>query len=332
MKTSGQVTPQWRFTAAQRASSNGLATVLMAALLLAAVMPVQAQVGGSTAAATPWWFWSIALFVACFAMGVVAVPAGIGGGTLFVPIVGSLFPFHLDFVRGAGTLVALTGALAAGPTLLRAGLADLRLSLPLALTATVGAIIGARIGLALPPAAVQLALGLIVLAIAALMLHTQVAEFPIVDRPDALSLRLGLGGRFRDRATGQAIDWQVRRTPLALLAFLGIGLLGGIFGIGAGWANLPVLNLLMGAPLKIAAGSSGLILSLSGSSAAWIYLHRGAVLPLIAAPSILGMMLGAHIGAHLLQTLPAQTVRRLVVGVMIFAGGRALLAGSGVWT
>ena len=43
------------------------------------------------------------------ALGVVAVPAGIGGGTLFVPIVGSFFPFHLDFVRGAGLLVALAG-------------------------------------------------------------------------------------------------------------------------------------------------------------------------------------------------------------------------------
>ena len=62
----------------------------------------------------PWWFWPLALFVTCFLIGIVAVPAGIGGGTLFVPIIGGFFPFHLDFVRGAGLLVALASALAAG--------------------------------------------------------------------------------------------------------------------------------------------------------------------------------------------------------------------------
>ena len=61
-----------------------------------------------------WWIWPLALFAVSFALGVVAVVAGVGGGVLFVPIVGSFFPFHLDFVRGAGLLLALSGALAAG--------------------------------------------------------------------------------------------------------------------------------------------------------------------------------------------------------------------------
>ena len=66
-------------------------------------------------AATPWWVWPIALFTVTFLLGVVAVLGGVGGGVLFVPIVSGFFPFHLDFVRGAGLLLALCGALAAGP-------------------------------------------------------------------------------------------------------------------------------------------------------------------------------------------------------------------------
>ena len=87
------------------------------------------------ASTLPWWFWPLALFVTCFLIGIVAVPAGIGGGTLFVPIIGGFFRFHLDFVRGAGLLVALASALAAGQLLLRGGLSSLRLALPLALLA-----------------------------------------------------------------------------------------------------------------------------------------------------------------------------------------------------
>src|SRR5688572_31626716 len=101
-------------------------------------------------AAVAWWIWPIALFVATFALGIIAVLAGVGGGVLFVPIVGAFFPFHLDFVRAGGLLIALTSALSAAPSLLRNGLASLRLAMPLALVGSVTSIAGALIGLALP--------------------------------------------------------------------------------------------------------------------------------------------------------------------------------------
>ena len=78
----------------------------------------------------PWWFWPLILFFFCFALGIIAVLAGVGGGVLYVPLVSGFFPFHIDFVRGAGLMVALAGALAAGPGLLRRNLASLRLALP----------------------------------------------------------------------------------------------------------------------------------------------------------------------------------------------------------
>ncbi len=306
-----------------------LRTAGLALLLL--WLATSAQGASNAPAGTPWWVWPAALFVACFLMGIVAVPAGIGGGTLFVPIVSGFFPFHLDFVRGAGLLVALASALAAGPVLLRGGLASLRLALPLALLASASSIGGAMLGLALPAAAVQTALGMIVLAIVALMLLAGKSEFPLVERPDALASALVLNGVFHDRAAGRSVNWQVHRTPLGLAVFLLIGVLAGLFGIGAGWANVPALNLLMGAPLKVAAGSSGLVLSLVDSAAAWVYINQGAVLPLIAVPSVVGMMLGARIGARLLHVLPGLMIRRLVIALLLFAGLRALLKGLGWW-
>src|ERR687885_443830 len=116
-----------------------------------------------------WWVWPIALFALTFAMGIVAVLAGVGGGVLFVPIVGAFFPFHLDFVRAAGLLLALTTALSAAPALLRNGLASVRLAMPLTLVSSVTSIAGALLGLALPTDTLQIALGLLILAIAALM-------------------------------------------------------------------------------------------------------------------------------------------------------------------
>jgi len=278
-----------------------------------------------------WWVWPIALFAVSFALGTVAVLAGVGGGVLFVPIVGAFFPFHLDFVRAAGLLLALSGALSAAPRLLASGLASLRLAMPLALVGSITSIVGAVIGLALPTDVVQTALGATILAIVFLMWRAGRSDHPVVPKSDPLGAALGLHGVYHDPAIGRDVEWRVHRTPAAFVAFAGIGVLAGMFGLGAGWANVPVFNLLMGAPLKLSVGTSGFLLSVVDTSAAWVYLNRGAVLPMLVVPSIIGVMLGARIGARLLRVARASLVRRLVLGLLLVAGGRALLKGLGIW-
>lgn len=304
-----------------------LSRSILALVLLAAAAPALAATGEPA-----WWIWPIALFLVTFLLGIVAVIAGVGGGVLFVPIVSGFFPFHLDFVRGAGLLLALSGALSAGPNLLRGGLASLRLAMPFALVGSVTSILGALLGLALPAAIVQTALGAIILAIVFVMWRAKRSEYPHVEHSDALGAALRLHGVFHDAATGSSVDWRVHRTPAGLAAFAGIGLLAGVFGLGAGWANVPVLNLLLGAPLKVAVGTSGLMLSIIDTSAAWVYIHRGAVLPMLTVPSIVGVMLGARIGARLLRVTRAGRIRMMVIGLLAAAGLRALLKGLGIWS
>jgi uncharacterized protein len=282
------------------------------------------------AATVPWWIWPIALAAVGFLIGVVAVLAGIGGGVLFVPIVGSFFPFHLDFVRGAGLIFALAGTLAAGPQLLRSGMASLRLVMPLGLAGSVASVAGALVGLTMNADLLQTLLGVLVIGIAVVIWRTRSAERMPVD-PDALARILKLEGEFRDPAAGTRIDWKTHRTLAGFAAFGAIGFLGGVFGLGAGFANVPALNLLMAAPLKVAVASSGLIISIINSSAAWVYIHRGAVLPLLVVPSILGVIVGSRLGARLLERVPAGVIRWLVIVMMLLAGVRALLRGTGLW-
>jgi uncharacterized protein len=296
-------------------------------LIMLYAAPAIAGDGG----ALPWWLWPLVLFAVSFAIGIFAVLAGVGGGVLFVPIVGSFFPFHLDFVRGAGLLLALSGALSAGPALLRSGLASLRLGLPLALVGSITAVGGALLGLALPTGVLYTALGITILAIATLMWRTKRSEHPEVALPDPLGWALGMHGVYHDPASGREVRWQVHRTPAAFVAFAGIGVLAGMFGLGAGWANVPVFNLLMGVPLKLSIGTSGFLLSVVDTSAAWIYVNRGAVLPMLVAPSIIGVMLGAKIGVRLLRVTAARTLRVVVIVLLLVAGGRALLKGLGLW-
>lgn len=282
-----------------------------------------------TSSNLPWWAWPTILLFFCFILGVIAVLAGVGGGVLYVPLVSGFFPFHLDFVRGAGLLVALAGALAAGPGLLKRNLASLRLALPVALIASSCAIVGAFLGLALPGDVVQICLGGTIMGIAILLLTSKNTARPVVAKQDALSMALGMSGAYMEPATGEIVEWKTHRTLTGLLLFIIIGIMAGMFGLGAGWANVPVLNLLMGAPIKVAVGTSKFLLSITDTSAAWVYLNQGCVIPLMAIPSIVGLMMGSFVGVRLLAVAKPAFIRYMVIGVLLFAGAKALAKGLG---
>ncbi|MFZ2089209.1 MAG: sulfite exporter TauE/SafE family protein [Desulfobaccales bacterium] len=285
---------------------------------------------GGQGSSLPWWAWILILFVMTFVMGIVAVLGGVGGGVIFVPIVSGFFPFHLDFVRCAGLLVALSGALSAGPGLLRVGMADLRLALPSALIASTASIIGALMGLALPTHIIQISLGVTILGIVVIMLLAKKSEYPVVEEMDNVARMLGMKGTYMDISTHQEVEWKVHRTPIGLGLFVVIGIMAGMFGLGAGWANVPVLNLLMGAPLKVSVATSKFLLSITDTSAAWIYVNSGAMMPLIVVPSLIGIMLGSWVGVPILTRTKPAIIRYIVIGLLLFAGVRAFLKGLGI--
>ncbi len=318
-------------TATERLARTGW--IALGAVLTAAGAHASAGVPSPAEGGAPlaWWVWPTLLLVVTFVLGIVAVLGGVGGGVLFVPIIGGFFPFHLDFVRGAGLLVALAGALAAGPGLLKKGMADLRLAIPVALIASACAIVGAMIGLALPTRVVQTALGASILGIVAIMALAKKSEYPEVRQADNLSTALRISGVYHEVTTGQDINWQIHRTPQGLATFIVIGVMAGMFGLGAGWANVPVLNLMMGAPLKVSVATSKFLLSITDTSAAWIYINNGAVLPMLVAPSVIGIMLGSIVGVRILARTKPAAIRQMVIGMLLFASIRALLKGTGIW-
>jgi len=305
----------------------GVTFFLSLTLAFAVACPVWAQETASAGQDLAWWIWPLVLFIVTFIMGILAVLGGVGGGVLFVPIISGFFPFHLDFVRGTGLLVALSGALAAGPGLLKMNLASLRLAIPVALIASTCAIIGAMIGLALPTNVIQIALGGTIIGICALMLTAKKSVLPDVPQSDRLSSALKIYGVYTEGSTGQEVNWKIHRTPLGLALFIIIGVMAGMFGLGAGWANVPVLNLVMGAPLKISVATSKFLLSITDTSAAWVYMNQGCVIPLMVVPSLVGIMLGSFVGVRVLRVAKPAFIRWMVIFILGFAGLKALHKG-----
>jgi len=336
--TSGMATNQkFRHSFLNRVGAIGATgrRVCILTLLLLLLCPVEAVMGqeGAQVVTGPdvaWWVWPLVLLVLTFIMGILAALGGVGGGVLYVPIVSGFFPFHLDFVRGAGLLVALAGALAAGPGFLKMNLASLRLAIPVALIASTCAIAGAMVGLALPTNVIQTSLGIAILGIVILLMTAKKSEYPEVEQADRLSSVLGIYGVYSEASLGREINWKIHRTLPGLLLFIGVGFAAGMFGLGAGWANVPVLNLVMGVPLKISVATSKFLLSITDTSAAWIYINKGAVIPMMVVPSLVGIMLGSLIGVRLLRVAKPTVVRKIVIGLLLFAGLKAITKGLGL--
>jgi uncharacterized membrane protein YfcA len=269
--------------------------------------------------------WPVSLFAFTLIIGIIAPISGVGGGVLFVPLTAAFFPFSLDFIRGTGLIMALTSGLSSVPQLAMKGLASLKIMAPLVVVSIGTSILGGMLGLwitgHLPSGEyyIEIALGFVLFVIFGVLLLSKRVEFPEVTKIDAISRRLGLKGSWYEPSLDKVVDYKVTNMLVALPFFGVVGLLAGMFGMGAGWANVPALNLIMGAPIKVATSTSMAIVSVNDAAASWTYLAGGAVLPMIVIPCVVGITVGARIGARVATRVKSRYVTYLVMGVMLIA-------------
>ncbi|MCP4569848.1 MAG: sulfite exporter TauE/SafE family protein, partial [FCB group bacterium] len=70
-------------------------------------------------------------------------------------------------------------------------------------------------------------------------------------------------------------------------------------------------------------------LSITDTSAAWVYMNQGCVIPMMVVPSLLGIMGGSFIGVRILKVIKPGFVRWVVIAMLAFAGLKALQKGLG---
>ncbi len=123
------------------------------------------------------------------------------------------------------------------------------------------------------------------------------------------------------------VNYRVRRAWLAIILFCGVGLISGMFGLGAGWAVTPVLNLIMSTPLKVATASSVTIISLGDTAAVFPYLMSNSLIPIFAVPAVAGLMTGAEVGSRIAVKVRPGFVRYVLIGILLFAGVKLIVTG-----
>ncbi|WP_156785991.1 sulfite exporter TauE/SafE family protein [Archaeoglobus veneficus] len=307
--------------------------ILLVLLLLACTGTALAAEDATMGMSPPVFF--LVFLLVCIIIGIVAVLGGVGGGVVFTPLMMGFTDIDTFIIRATGLFVAMAGALVAARPFLRRGLANVRLlffaAVPYATFAVIGALLAGYVKEtmgATGDALVKLSLGVLVIFIALLILFGgKRVEYPEVKNVDSLSERLGLAMAYWEESLGGVVDYKVTRSPVAILLFCGVGLISGMFGLGAGWAMVPVFNLVMLAPLKVAAACSKVLIGIGDTAAIWPYIMGGGIFPLFAVPCMIGLIVGTLIGAKIMLRVKAGFVRYLIIAIMFGSGLKLLQSG-----
>ena len=78
------------------------------------------------------------------------------------------------------------------------------------------------------------------------------------------------------------------------------------------------MNLIMGVPLKVATATSNMMIGITATSSAVIYLLRDQIDPFVAGPTALGVFAGAMIGTRIAHRVDVRLLRWLFVAVLVY--------------
>ena len=267
------------------------------------------------------------VFLICTVIGCVAIIAGTGGGVLFTTLFLGFTSIHPDIIRATGLLAALSGTRMGARRFLRKGIANIKLVILLGFGYSLFAVLGAIVGLEITQkfgsigvAFIKAALGFVVIIVGVIYLFARGANYPVVEKVDWFTEKLGLSMPYYEESRKSVVNYKLTKSYIGLILICVVGFISGTFGLGAGWAITPLLNLVMMAPLKVAVASSAVMISIGDTAAVFPYLMSNSIIPLFAVPAVLGLMLGAEIGSRLAVRIRARFIRYVLIVIMLGTG------------
>ncbi len=263
--------------------------------------------------------WTLIVAFASLAAGFLGSMMGIGGGVIIVPTLAGFLGVDIRLAVGASLVAVTATSSAAAAAFVRDKLTNVRLAIFLESATTTGAVIGVMVASHAPRR-------LLALMFIAVLLF---AAYNIFRRRHAGHLPVGSGGKWENRlelsssyvdeSTGQEIVYGMRHIPVGWFLMLLAGMMSGMLGIGAGVLKVPTMDAAMGLPAKASSATSNFMIGVTAASGAVTMYFMGYVNPMLAAPVVMGVFLGALAGSRLMPKVKDGRIRLLFVLVLLAA-------------
>jgi uncharacterized membrane protein YfcA len=248
-----------------------------------------------------------------FAAGVFGSLLGLGGGVLIVPLLTLGFGLPLREAVGVSLVAVIVTSSASAGVYLQKHVANLRLGMTLELFTASGALVGGLVAFTLSE---QVLAGLFTV----LLLYTAFTMARRQDEVTAPSEPLAdeiPGSEPEPSATDQPPPYAIRNLRWGIVGSLFAGLVSAVLGVGGGLVKVPLMNVAMGVPLRVAAATSNLMIGITAAASAIIYLLRGGIDPYVAGPTAVGVFVGASLGSRTAHRVDVRVLRMLFVIVLL---------------
>jgi uncharacterized protein len=252
----------------------------------------------------------IGILLVAFLAGVFGSMLGVGGGVIMVPMLTLAFGVPIKTAVATSIVCVIATSSMAQTSFVSRGMTNVRLGMLLEVATTIGAVAGGVTAVLVDGRVLQVCFAAVLLYVVWQMNRR---------RGDGEPLRTGvLEAGYYDPASGEEVRYGVRRTRLGFVLCLGAGNVSGLLGVGGGAFKVPIMNLLMGAPLKATIATSNLMIGVTAATSAAIFYGRGYMDPHWVVPAALGILAGARLGPRLAVRLPARVLSvtfQVVLGV-----------------
>ena len=273
------------------------------------------------------------MLVGGVATGVFGSLLGLGGGVLIVPLLTLAFGLDLREAVGVSLVCVIVTSGASASVYLERKVANLRLGMLLELFTATGAVAGGAVAFLLDERLIAGLFALLLANVAVTMLgraRGDTSETPAVDAlesPDEVAPATANDGAVPDLAASSMATaigrlsgpgYHVRNLRIGAVGSLFAGVVSALLGIGGGIVKVPVMHLAMGVPLRVATATSNLMIGITASTSAIVYLIRGGIDPYVAGPTVVGVFLGATLGSRTAHRVDLRLLRLLFVAVLLY--------------
>lgn len=271
---------------------------------------------------------------------------GLGGGVLLVPLLTLGFGLPLREAVGVSLISVIVTSSAAAGVYLERHVANLRLGMTLELFTAIGALVGGSIAFLLDERLLSLLFAGLLLYVAATMARSGIRSAPPAepvatdasDAPEALAAEPDFDQHVEpapepatpakpattlEKLSGPG--YHVRNLPLGVVGAAVAGVTSALLGIGGGTIKVPLMHLAMGVPFRVATATSNMMIGITATASAVIYLIRGGIDPYVAGPTAIGVFLGATVGSRLGHRVDLRVLRLLFVVVLVWLAIQMLL-------
>ncbi|HJF85968.1 MAG TPA: sulfite exporter TauE/SafE family protein [Companilactobacillus farciminis] len=264
--------------------------------------------------------------------GVLGAILGIGGGMIITPVLTIMMGLDIKYAIGASIISVIATSSGSTIAYLKDDMLNLRVAMFLEIATTVGAIMGALLVGVFSSSFLYVLFGFFLLYSTYNMIRKlfdkkgeQVftGHDPIVDK-------FKLASTYYDKSEQKQVDYSMKNVPGGFIMMWAAGLASGLLGIGSGAFKVIAMDTIMKMPLKPSSATSNLMMGVTAAASATVYFFNGSIRPDIAAPLAIGVLVGATIGARLMQVLKPRVIRMIFIPIILYMGVQMALKGFGV--